>query len=79
MLDEEVHGDESTNHYRTLSERGQNYFEAEYTRCNRSVTKAYQELTTLLEEIPFCSANDDLKTLESSLNSGSVRHAELCD
>ena len=79
MLDEEVHGDESTNQYRTLSERGQNYFEAEYTRRNRSVTKAYQELTTLLEEIPFCSAIDDFKTLESSLNSGYVRHVELCD
>jgi len=55
MLDEEVHEDESIQHYRTFSERGQSYFEGEYTRRNRSVTKAYDELTILLEEIPFCS------------------------
>lgn len=79
MLDEEVHEDESTQHYRTLSERGQSYFEGEFTRRNRSITKAYDELTILLEEIPLCSTIEDLKTLESSLNSSSMRHTELCE
>jgi hypothetical protein len=62
MHDEEVHEDESTQHYRTLSERGQSYFEGEYTRRNRSTIKAYEELTIVLEEIPLCLTIEDLKT-----------------
>lgn len=78
MHDEEVHEDESTQHYRTLFERGQSYFKGKYTRRNRSTIKAYEELTIVLEKIPLCLTIEDLKTLESTLNSSSMRHIELC-
>ena len=61
-----------------MSQRGQSYFEGEYTRRNRSTIKAYEELTIVLEEIPLCLTIEDLKTLESTLNSSSMRHIELC-
>ncbi|CAG2251086.1 unnamed protein product [Mytilus edulis] len=70
--------DSSTSRSRTFTEKGQQQFEDEYSKRNKHICKAYDQIANHLNRIPQCSTIEDLESVQKELATCGEKHSKLC-
>ncbi|VDI66835.1 Hypothetical predicted protein [Mytilus galloprovincialis] len=70
--------DSSASRSRTFTEKGQQQFEDEYSKRNKHICKAYDQIANHLNRIPQCLTIEDLESVQKELATCGEKHSKLC-